>query len=150
MKVRLVFQFGKGRLEAGAADKRHVRSKALFDIEALLREQPRQVRIDFEERVIRLDFAANQVRAAQPCGRAGRKRRSRVVCRDLPKYLAQNICFYFIHVAHESRRYVQIFFRGDLASRKLFPQGERSFVKPIRNLFLQQKCVKNPHISISV
>ena len=56
MKVRLVFQFGKGRLEAGAADKRHVRSKALFDIEALLREQPRQVRIDFEERVIRLDF----------------------------------------------------------------------------------------------
>ena len=54
MKVRLVFQFGKGRLEAGAADKRHVRSKALFDIEALLREQPRQVRIDFEERVIRL------------------------------------------------------------------------------------------------
>ena len=75
-----------------------MRSKALFDIEALLREQPRQVRIDFEERVVRLDFAANQVRAAQPCGRAGRKRRSRVVCRNLPKYLAQNICFYFIHV----------------------------------------------------
>ena len=104
----------------------------------------------FEERVIRLDFAANQVRAAQPCGRAGRKRRRRVVCCDLPKYLAQNICFYFINVAHESRRYVQIFFRGDLASRKLFPQGERSFVKPIRNFFRQRKCVKNPHISISV
>lgn len=56
MKVRLVFQLGKGRLEAGAADERHVRSKALFDIEALLREQPRQVRIDFEERVVRLDL----------------------------------------------------------------------------------------------